>query len=159
MSSRVIAGDGEARVADDLMRLERLPREITMPKSVKHDADPFDMAVGARIRFFRKQRAITQSQLAAAAQVSFQQIQKYEIGANRVSASTLNRIAAKLGVSMSDLLGETARPVGKSMDWSLFTADAAVELARAFAGVRSTAVRRQIIKSVKSLAESDLAPV
>ena len=56
-------------------------------------ADPIDVAVGARIRLLRKVRGLSQQALAEAAGVTFQQIQKYERGANRVSASMLTRIA------------------------------------------------------------------
>ena len=55
-------------------------------------ADPVDIAVGARIRLLRKLRGLSQQALAEAAGVTFQQIQKYERGANRVSASMLARM-------------------------------------------------------------------
>ena len=55
-----------------------------------------DVALGARIRRFRKARRISQEQLADAVGVTFQQIQKYERGANRVSFSRLAQIAAAL---------------------------------------------------------------
>jgi transcriptional regulator with XRE-family HTH domain len=48
-------------------------------------ADPVDVAVGARIRLLRKMRGLSQQSLAEAAGVTFQQIQKYERGSNRVS--------------------------------------------------------------------------
>src|SRR5260221_8913824 len=56
-------------------------------------ADPIDIAVGARIRLLRKVRGMSQQALAEAAGVTFQQIHKYERGANRVSTSILSRIA------------------------------------------------------------------
>ena len=59
-------------------------------------ADPIDIGVGARIRLLRKVRGLSQQALAEAAGVTFQQIQKYERGANRVSASMLARIAGAL---------------------------------------------------------------
>ena len=61
-------------------------------------ADPIDIAVGARIRLLRKVRGLSQQALAEAAGVTFQQIQKYERGANRVSASMLSRIAGRYQV-------------------------------------------------------------
>jgi transcriptional regulator with XRE-family HTH domain len=124
-----------------------------MPRSTNFIADPFDIAVGARIRLFRKQRRVTQTQLADALHVSFQQVQKYEAGYNRVSASALSRIAAKLGVSMGALLGEDFAPTALAMDCVQIPSDAGAELARAFAEVRSPSVRRQIIQYVQSLAE------
>jgi transcriptional regulator with XRE-family HTH domain len=66
--------------------------------------DPIDTYVGRRLRMFRDQAKITQSTLAEAGGVSFQQIQKYERGHNRISASMLCHLAGRLGVRVSDLL-------------------------------------------------------
>lgn len=75
--------------------------------SPQHDdrRDPIDASVGARIRLTRKIRGWSQQALAEAVGVSFQQVQKYERGTNRVSASMLVRIAAALGVSVAELFG------------------------------------------------------
>lgn len=53
--------------------------------------DPIDVQVGARLRALRKMRKPTQSELAGALGLSFQQVQKYENGANRISASGWHR--------------------------------------------------------------------
>jgi transcriptional regulator with XRE-family HTH domain len=71
-------------------------------------ADPVDVAVGARIRLLRKMRGLSQQSLAEAAGVTFQQIQKYERGSNRVSASMLAKIAAALGAPVAELFGEAS---------------------------------------------------
>jgi transcriptional regulator with XRE-family HTH domain len=72
----------------------------------QHDQrDPTDVAVGARIRLARKMRGRSQQALAAAIGVSFQQVQKYESGANRISASMLARIAGTLGVPVAEFFG------------------------------------------------------
>ena len=57
--------------------------------------DPIDVAVGARIRNRRLWLGLSQTQLADALGVTFQQVQKYERGANRVSASMLVKSAVK----------------------------------------------------------------
>lgn len=62
---------------------------------------PVDVHVGKRIRHRRWLVGMTQQQLAAAVGIKFQQIQKYETGANRVSASRLWDIAAALDVQVS----------------------------------------------------------
>lgn len=72
--------------------------------------DPVDVAVGARIRLARKMRGRSQQALAEAIGVTFQQVQKYESGANRVSASMLARIAADLGLPVAELFGPVAAP-------------------------------------------------
>jgi transcriptional regulator with XRE-family HTH domain len=61
-----------------------------------HTPHPVDIHVGARIRLRRKVMGITQTELAHALGLTFQQVQKYERGGNRVSASKLYDIAAKL---------------------------------------------------------------
>src|ERR1700712_5176962 len=72
-------------------------------------ADVFDVQVGQRIRARRLWLGLSQSELGAALGLSFQQVQKYERGANRVSAAVLVRIAERLAVSPGDLLGESPR--------------------------------------------------
>lgn len=63
--------------------------------------NPVDVHVGARIRLRRKLVGISQEQLAEALGLTFQQVQKYERGANRVSASKLWDIAHKLQVTIA----------------------------------------------------------
>lgn len=67
------------------------------------DIDPIDRYVGERIRAERKRRRISQTVLGEAIGVTFQQVQKYERGANRVSASMLTRVAQTLGVPVASL--------------------------------------------------------
>lgn len=73
----------------------------------RHDlADPIDVHVGGAIRAARLQRGITQTGMAEAIGVSFQQVQKYENGSNRISASALSRIAAALGCKIGEFFPE-----------------------------------------------------
>jgi transcriptional regulator with XRE-family HTH domain len=65
---------------------------------------PVDIDVGKRVRKLREVLGITQEQLADHLGISFQQVQKYEKGTNRISASRLVAIAGKLGVSAGSLL-------------------------------------------------------
>lgn len=79
--------------------------------------DPVDISVGARIRLVRKMRGRSQQGLAEAIGVTFQQVQKYESGANRVSASMLTRIAVDLGVPITEFFGpvEAASQIGDDL--------------------------------------------
>ena len=70
--------------------------------------DAIDLGVGVRIRMRRKALGLSQSDLAEHLGLTFQQVQKYERGTNRVSASMLVKIAAKLEIAASALLGEGA---------------------------------------------------
>jgi transcriptional regulator with XRE-family HTH domain len=65
--------------------------------------DPLDVMVGAKIRLFRIHRGVSQTGLAEQIGVTFQQVQKYESGINRVGANRLSRIATVLDVSIGDL--------------------------------------------------------
>lgn len=67
----------------------------------EYGPDPVDVHVGKRLRLRRALLGLSQEQLAAAVGVTFQQIQKYERGSNRVSASRLFDIARVLGVPIS----------------------------------------------------------
>lgn len=67
----------------------------------KRSGTPTDVEVGRRIRAVRVQRKVTQSELAKKLRVSFQQVQKYEKGANRVAPERLETIAKALDVSVA----------------------------------------------------------
>ena len=86
--------------------MTKLQTAAAADHSVDPAVDPVDIAIGARIRVRREARRITQAQLASAAGVTFQQVQKYERGVNRVSAARLLLIAAALRTTGADLLGE-----------------------------------------------------
>ncbi|GAA0629040.1 helix-turn-helix domain-containing protein [Brevundimonas kwangchunensis] len=76
--------------------------------------DPVDRHVGARVREERTAAGVTQSQLGEAIGVTFQQVQKYERGTNRISASMLVRVANTLNVPLVSLFpgqGNQAGPV------------------------------------------------
>lgn len=68
-------------------------------------AAQIDKAIGARVRAFRLQRKLTQTEVGKALDVTFQQIQKYENGKNRVSGSTLVKLCSLLNVKPEQLLG------------------------------------------------------
>ena len=63
---------------------------------------PVDIHVGAQIRMFRKAKGLTQTEAGEAVGVTFQQMQKYEKGTNRVSASKLSMLAELFGVDIGD---------------------------------------------------------
>ena len=69
---------------------------------------PVDSLVGARIRLLRKRRKMSQTELGEAVGVTFQQIQKYENGKNRVGASRLHLVATALDVPIAELFDGVA---------------------------------------------------
>jgi transcriptional regulator with XRE-family HTH domain len=126
-------------------------------KTITEDGpDPVDVHVGARLRQRRTLLGMSQEKLAAAFGVSFQQIQKYERGANRVSFSTMMRICEALGCHVSDLvaeveqLGGTNKRTGKGED-PLAQPEAA-PLLEALAQIKSPGVRRSVLELARSLA-------
>ena len=82
------------------------PRRRVVEGYGVRNPDPIDIRVGAALRRARLARGLSQTQLAEAHGVSYQQVQKYERGTNRVSVSTLFRLAAALGVSPAQLVAE-----------------------------------------------------
>jgi len=79
-----------------------------MPTSKKApNAD--DIAIGARVRAIRTALGLSQEKLGEALGITFQQVQKYEKGTNRISGSRLIAIAGCLGVSVGAIVGEDGR--------------------------------------------------
>ena len=105
-----------------------------------------EIAIGARMRTRRRQLGLSQSDLAERLGVSFQQVQKYERGANRVAASTLLSAARALGVTIGWLVGED--PALDKADEDIFNAlsrPGALELLAAFNQIRDTRARQALV--------------
>jgi transcriptional regulator with XRE-family HTH domain len=116
--------------------------------------DPVDVAVGDRIRAARLERGMTQSQIAKAAGVTFQQIQKYERGANRVSASMLVRIAKVLDRSLVSLFPDEAADLTGDAQPSLGAVAGGHELTTAFLAL-SPGNRALVVSLAAALAASE----
>jgi ribosome-binding protein aMBF1 (putative translation factor) len=84
--------------------------ESDMTKNIR----PVDRSVGRRVRMVRVSRGLSQSALASQLGVTFQQLQKYENGSNRVSASRLHDIARILGVEVASFFEDAADPEAAS---------------------------------------------
>lgn len=110
--------------------------------------DPVDVSIGGRIRARREELRITQAQLAAGAGVTFQQIQKYERGVNRVSASRLLRIASVLKTTGAALLGELEGPEGEEL---AIAQPGAAELLTAYRDIRDSERREALLTLAKGL--------
>lgn len=117
-------------------------------------ADQIDRAIGERVRQARKARGLSQSQLGDALGVTFQQIQKYERGANRVSSSALLIISDALDVSPLELMGK-AEVGGSDIDWDLFSVEGSRELLGHFKAISSPALRRAVIDLARKIARAE----
>jgi len=125
--------------------------------------NPIDVYVGSRLRDLRKARGLNQQKLAVLVDLAFQQIQKYETGANRISVAKLFEIAAKLQVTVNyfydgyDVEGIVTEVEGISGDLSVhdfLQTPEGRELALQFARITNPKVRRKIVELARSLLEA-----
>ena len=112
--------------------------------------NPIDIAVGQRIRAVRELRGLTQTDLAKATGVTFQQIQKYERGTNRVSASRLMLISHALGQPVSTFF-ESEEP-GTRDGLDLFAVGGSKALLEAYGRIETPDQRRIVVALARSLA-------
>lgn len=121
--------------------------------------NPIDLHVGTRIRSRRKALGMSQEQLAEGLGLTFQQVQKYERGANRISASKMYEAAKVLGVTPAfffEGLEETSDgKVVTGID-TLFTAGGGIALATAFLDL-PLGHRQAVIDLARSLASKAVA--
>jgi transcriptional regulator with XRE-family HTH domain len=115
--------------------------------------DPLDAMVGAKIRVFRIHRKLSQTDLAEQIGVTFQQVQKYEKGANRIGASRLSRIAAVLDISIGELFESSGARSGASASlFRLLSDPSALRVLKAYARISDPRVRRAIAELVEGIA-------
>jgi transcriptional regulator with XRE-family HTH domain len=135
-------------------------------KESKREPNPTDVHVGSRIRLRRNLLGMSQEKLGEQLGITFQQIQKYEKGTNRVGASRLQAIATILGVPVSFFFEDApgAAKVGVGGAGSDLSAASAIEfctspeglqLNRSFMRIKDVRVRRRIIDLVKTLGAED----
>ncbi|MCX7358520.1 MAG: helix-turn-helix transcriptional regulator [Alphaproteobacteria bacterium] len=123
-------------------------------------ANAVDKKVGQRVRSRRLEIGMSQERLAELLGVTFQQVQKYEKGVNRIAVSRLLDIATSLEISASRFFdGLEKRGVAEdSTDYvndALATPEGA-QLMALFAGIKSQKVRRRVLDLVKAVAEEDV---
>jgi transcriptional regulator with XRE-family HTH domain len=123
--------------------------------------DPIDIHVGSRVRMLRNLLGMSQTELGDAAGVSFQQLQKYEKGANRISASKLFEISKALEAPVSfffdDMPDDVAgrRNVGASLsEIDVFNTQDAGDVLRAYYAIEDREVRSALSQMVKAMARS-----
>ena len=136
----------------------------------RRNPNPIDVHVGNRVRMRRMLIGMSQEKLGERLGLTFQQVQKYEKGSNRVSASRLYQMAQILGVPVqfffedmsevadiesSDVSG--ASETGEIMDF--LNSSEGVQLNRAFNEIASASVRRRVIDLVKSIAGQETESV
>ena len=126
--------------------------------------NPIDVHVGSRVRMRRTMAKMSQEKLGEALGVTFQQVQKYEKGTNRIGASRMQQISETLNVPISfffedapgsensefdDGLGE---PNSASYVMDFLSTSEGIELNSAFVRITNPTIRRKIIEMVRTLA-------
>ena len=107
-----------------------------------------------RVRSCRLQKRISQEQLGEALGISFQQIQKYEKGANRIGAGRLLRIAEVLGCDIMEFFtGISTGQVSMPLSNFMATADG-IAIMEAMSKIKNPALRRTVIEIAEKLAET-----
>src|SRR5687768_1009316 len=124
-----------------------------MPLDDAIGPDPVDIAIGARMRLRRKTLGMSQGTLADKIGVSFQQVQKYERGANRVSGSTPVAAAGALDTSVGWLVGEDGSISDAADDLVRALAiTGAVELLEAYATIPRASARAALTALAREMA-------
>ena len=128
----------------------------------KDGADPTDKHVGSRVRMRRLMLGRSQTQLGEALGVTFQQVQKYEKGKNRISASRLQQISDTFQVPVEFFFEGAPQVLGKDHAQNgapssqyvadyLATSDG-LNLTKAFVQIPSASLRRSIVNLVEAIA-------
>ncbi|WP_374575003.1 helix-turn-helix domain-containing protein [Phenylobacterium sp.] len=138
-----------------------MSKELNLERS----PNPIDRHVGLRIRLRRRELGVSQERLADSIGLTFQQIQKYERAANRVSASKLWEMAKALRTSITYFYEGLGDPVaapsepeaeGGDVQEFLMTPEG-MELAALFPQIRRARVRRRLLDLVRAMAEEEAA--
>jgi len=128
--------------------------------------NPIDVHVGLQVRLRRKELKISQEKLADTLGLTFQQVQKYERGANRISASKLYEIARSLRVSIAWFFEGLSDPqAGRAVGGAgveppphahnfLMTPEG-IDLANAFPRIEDRQIRRKLVDLIRALVEDE----
>ena len=120
-----------------------------------------DIAIGHRIRERRRSMGMSQQELAEAVGITFQQVQKYERGSNRVSFSRLVGIAGALRCRLAELAeGLDADRSAREVEHvnALTAEDGALEMLEAYVALPSKALRRALIHHAREIRQALAAP-
>jgi transcriptional regulator with XRE-family HTH domain len=156
----------EAVSLTDAVKKAKLSHEVPKRKDRggPKTPDPIDAEVGARIRSRRRAIGLSQGKLAESLGITFQQVQKYEKGANRVGASRLQNLANALRVPVAYFFdGNATQTIGSETRADLLARDDLTaflktaegrELNAAFSKVKSSTVRKRVVVLVKAIAST-----
>ena len=132
-------------------------------KHAPRAANPIDVHVGTRVRLRRKTMKMSQEQLGDQLGITFQQVQKYERGTNRVGASRLWKISQVLEVPIQyfydglkdGIFEDVSENTQSPIIYEFINSSDGIALATAVSQINNRAVRRQILELARSLAEQE----
>ena len=128
---------------------------------------PIDVHVGGRVRLRRTMVGMSQDRLADSLGLTFQQIQKYEKGVNRIGASRVFEISRILGVPIQFFFDDYDIDTGRSYGFAeagpddgaammeLLNSPEGVQLCKHFASITDPKIRKRVLELVKSLSDDD----
>ena len=133
--------------------------------NTKKSPNPVDIHVGGRVRLRRMLVGLSQEKLGVSMGLTFQQIQKYEKGVNRIGASRLHRLSQVLDVPVqfffdgmpainAPAAAGMAEPAQETYLYEFLNSRDGLELNRAFVKVTDAQVRKSVIELVRSLGRS-----
>ena len=157
-----LAGDAGGRL-NNAAKSEDGPKGATKYGRGTGVPNPIDVHVGNRIRMRRLLLGMNQETLANALGLTFQQVQKYEGGANRVSASRLSAMAEILGVPISyffgDLRPDEAEVSPEDQRWREYLQrPETIEFIRLYYAIPDPRTRQKFLEMTKTLAEGGSVP-
>ncbi len=127
----------------------------------KKQANPIDIQVGNRVRIRRMLIGMSQERLGDLLGLTFQQVQKYEKGVNRIGAGRLFEVARILNVPVDFFYDGVAEASGVNISeaappvMEFVSSGEGLQLALAFMKIRDAKVRKRVLDLVKSLAEEE----
>lgn len=132
----------------------------------KKTPNPIDLHVGSRVRLRRMLVGLSQEKLGESLGLTFQQVQKYEKGSNRISASRLYQIGQILNVPVQFFFEDIrsvggapasgfAEPGDQPLMMDFLNSSEGLQLNRSFAKIHSPTVRRRVVDLVKAISASE----
>jgi transcriptional regulator with XRE-family HTH domain len=128
----------------------------SFPRGRKKGPDPRDIEVGRRVRALRLERDMSQTALADRLGLTFQQVQKYEKGVNRIGAGRLQTIAEIFQVSITDMFAD-AQPAahGQQSVYELVDSAAALRLLRAYTRLPNSKLKQALVQMAVAMAGAE----
>lgn len=157
-----------ARIGGIEVRQSRVANSRVRNLAAEEEApDPVDISVGGRLRQRRTLLGMSQEKLGRAVGLTFQQIQKYERGVNRIGASRLLQLSRALGVPIAYFFEDVPAPKAaraaqpaspsSSLDGDPFSRRETMELVRAYYAISNPYVRKRVLDLVRALSRAPQA--